>query len=109
MERLGWWERALRIRGILMVATEPVAARRRWCLASRWWSEAFRIGLGGWCCCCCGFVRDWVYVGGCGRGGWLSSKSSIHSFFSLVNPMMYNSAVNIEAATRTRALFSTSS
>lgn len=37
------------MRGILMVATEPVAARRRWCLASEWWSEAFRIdgdGLG---------------------------------------------------------------
>jgi hypothetical protein len=44
IERLAWWERAWRIWGILIVATEPVAARRRWCLASEWWSEAFRIG-----------------------------------------------------------------
>ena len=53
MERLEWCERALRIRGILMVATEPVAARRRWCLASEWWSEAFRVGLKS-CFCCFG-------------------------------------------------------
>ena len=47
MERLWCWERACRIRGILIVATEPVAARRRWCFLSVWWSEAFRIGCGG--------------------------------------------------------------
>lgn len=47
IERAGWWERAWRIRGIFIVATEPVAARRRWCFWSEWWSEAFRIGCGG--------------------------------------------------------------
>ena len=26
------------------MATEPVAARRRWCFLSEWWSEAFSIG-----------------------------------------------------------------
>lgn len=42
MERLRWWERAWRIRGILIVATEPVAARRRWCFLSEWWSDALK-------------------------------------------------------------------
>ena len=35
MEMLGWWsERESAIRGSLMVATEPVAARRMWVLPS---------------------------------------------------------------------------
>lgn len=47
MERFGWWERACRIKGILIVATEPVAARRRWCLRSEWWSDALKgFGFG---------------------------------------------------------------
>jgi len=40
MERLGWCERALRMFGILIVATEPLAASRRWCLPSLECSEA---------------------------------------------------------------------
>ena len=45
IERLWWWERACRILGILMDATEPLAARRRWCLPSLECSEATNGGL----------------------------------------------------------------
>lgn len=40
MEMLGWLPREEAIRGSLMVATEPVAARRMWSLPSVVWSVA---------------------------------------------------------------------
>ena len=46
IEMLGWWRRARIRRGSLMLATEPVAARRMWVLRSEAKSEA-RKG-GGW-------------------------------------------------------------
>lgn len=47
MEMRGWWEvRARAMRGSLMVATEPVAARRTWCLLSWAWSAAEKKGEG---------------------------------------------------------------
>ena len=42
------------------MATEPVAARRRWCLPSEWWSDAFSIGGDGF-----GPSLDAVGVTGC--------------------------------------------
>ena len=44
MERWGWWERDDRREGSLIVATEPVAARRRWSLVS--WRERERRSAG---------------------------------------------------------------
>lgn len=42
--------------GILIVATEPLAARRRWCFPSLVWSEALKAGSretswAGWIAC----------------------------------------------------------
>lgn len=46
--------------GILMVATLPVAARRRWCLPSDTWSEALKIGVLGFCFLFGGWGWAWV-------------------------------------------------
>lgn len=46
MLRFEYWEREVRILGILIVATEPVAANRRWYFLSCRWSEALRGGSG---------------------------------------------------------------
>lgn len=45
MLRFGWEERACRIRGILIVATLPEAARRRWAFPSLVCAEERN---GGW-------------------------------------------------------------
>lgn len=40
--------------GILIVATEPEAARRRWALLSFWWVEARKMGW--WFASCSGCI-----------------------------------------------------
>lgn len=48
MERLVCWDSPRMICGSLMLATEPVAARRRWCFWSwRWWEDVRMAGMGG--------------------------------------------------------------
>lgn len=44
IERLGCLERAWRMRGSFIVATEPEQARRRWCFWSKAWAEAEKGG-----------------------------------------------------------------
>ena len=45
MERFGQWESSWQMLGILIVATEPVAASRRCGLLSFMWSEALKDAI----------------------------------------------------------------
>lgn len=64
IERLGWVEREERMRGILMVATEPEAARRRCFLPSEREAETVSAGVGGVTLGVCSFSSSLVSGGG---------------------------------------------
>jgi len=77
MERLRWCERALRMLGILIVATLPLAARRRWRLPSLECSEAVNgpeisvrwMSCSGWIICNIFSADFWKAVSG-KSSGW---------------------------------------